>query len=113
MRRVVVALRDPNPVVDGRGLDTLRRGGVEVALLDGEVARRAARQNEPFAKFVHPGLPLVTYKAAISLDGKVAAAGGDARWISSEPSRRPCTSCVRRATRSWSAPARCAATTRA
>ena len=85
--RVVVAMRDPNPLVDGRGLEKLRRGGVEVTLLSGEMARQAERQNEPFLKFVRTGLPLVTYKAAVSLDGKVAAAGGDARWISGEQSR--------------------------
>ena len=85
--RVVVALRDPNPLVDGRGLEKLRRGGVEVTLLSGEMSRQAERQNEPFLKFVRTGLPLVTYKAAVSLDGKVAAAGGDARWISGEQSR--------------------------
>jgi diaminohydroxyphosphoribosylaminopyrimidine deaminase/5-amino-6-(5-phosphoribosylamino)uracil reductase len=85
--RAVVALRDPNPLVDGRGLEKLRRGGVAVALLEGEPARRAARQNEPFLKFVQTGLPLVTYKAAVSLDGKVAARGGDAHWISSAASR--------------------------
>jgi diaminohydroxyphosphoribosylaminopyrimidine deaminase/5-amino-6-(5-phosphoribosylamino)uracil reductase len=85
--RAVVAMRDPNPLVDGRGFEKLRRGGVSVTLLEGEPARRAARQNEPFVKYIETGLPLVTYKAAVSLDGKVAAAGGDARWISGAASR--------------------------
>lgn len=85
--RAVVALRDPNPLVDGRGLEKLRRGGVEVVLLGGDSALQAQRQNEPFIKYVRTGLPFVTYKAAVSLDGKVAAGSGDARWISSEESR--------------------------
>jgi len=88
IKRAVVALRDPNPLVDGRGLTRLREGGVVVEVLDGAAAAAARRQNEAFLKFVRTGLPLVTYKAAISLDGKVASSSGAARWISSEPSRR-------------------------
>ena len=88
IKRAVVALRDPNPLVDGRGLARLREGGVAVELLDGAAAASAQRQNAPFLKFVRSSLPLVTYKAAVSLDGKVAASGGDARWISSAASRR-------------------------
>ena len=86
--RVVVAYRDPNPMVDGRGLARLRDGGVQVDLLEGRWGARARRQNAPFVKFHESGLPLVTYKAALTLDGKVAAAGGDARWISCLESRR-------------------------
>jgi diaminohydroxyphosphoribosylaminopyrimidine deaminase / 5-amino-6-(5-phosphoribosylamino)uracil reductase len=85
--RVVVAMQDPNPLVDGSGMAQLRAGGVQVELAGPEAAARAAALNRPFIKFVHTGLPFVTYKAAISLDGKVAAASGDARWISGEQSR--------------------------
>jgi diaminohydroxyphosphoribosylaminopyrimidine deaminase/5-amino-6-(5-phosphoribosylamino)uracil reductase len=88
IERAVIALRDPNPLVDGRGLARLRAGGVRVEMLDGAATVAAQRQNAPFLKFLRTGLPLVTYKAAVSLDGKVAASGGDARWISSEQSRR-------------------------
>jgi len=88
VRRAVVALRDPNPLVDGHGLTRLRDGGVTVELLDERWGARARKQNAPFLKFHRTGLPLVTYKAAVTLDGKVAAAGGDARWISSPDSRR-------------------------
>jgi diaminohydroxyphosphoribosylaminopyrimidine deaminase/5-amino-6-(5-phosphoribosylamino)uracil reductase len=49
---------------------------------------RALALNAPFTRFIRTGLPLITFKAAVSLDGKVAAAGGDARWISSAESRR-------------------------
>jgi len=88
VRRAVVALGDPNPLVDGRGLARLRDGGVEVELQDARWGARARKQNAPFLKYHATGLPLVTYKAAVTLDGKVAAAGGDARWISCLDSRR-------------------------
>ncbi len=86
--RAVVALGDPNPMVNGRGLRKLRDGGVQVELAGPEWEARARRQNAPFLKYQRTGLPLVTYKAAVTLDGKVAAAGGDARWISCLDSRR-------------------------
>jgi diaminohydroxyphosphoribosylaminopyrimidine deaminase/5-amino-6-(5-phosphoribosylamino)uracil reductase len=86
--RVVVARHDPNPLVDGRGLARLEESGVALDLREEEYGRRAHRQNAAFVKFHATGLPLVTYKAAASLDGKVAAASGDARWISCLESRR-------------------------
>ena len=86
--RAVVALQDPNPRVNGRGLEKLRTGGLAVEFGAEKWAARASAQNAPFLKHVRTGLPLVTYKAATTLDGKVAAAGGDARWISCLDSRR-------------------------
>jgi diaminohydroxyphosphoribosylaminopyrimidine deaminase/5-amino-6-(5-phosphoribosylamino)uracil reductase len=86
--RVVAAVQDPNPLVDGRGLVHLRAAGVAVDLGRGRWEQRARTQNAAFVKATTTGLPLVTYKAAVSLDGKVAAAGGDARWISNLESRR-------------------------
>jgi diaminohydroxyphosphoribosylaminopyrimidine deaminase / 5-amino-6-(5-phosphoribosylamino)uracil reductase len=86
--RAVIVLQDPNPQVDGRGLARLREGGVVVDLADARWGARARAQNAPFLKYHRTGLPLVTYKAATTLDGKVAAAGGDARWISCLDSRR-------------------------
>ena len=86
--RAVVALGDPDPRVDGRGLRRLRDGGVEVDLGEGRWGGRAREQNAPFLAYQRTGRPLVTYKAAVTLDGKVAAAGGDARWISCLDSRR-------------------------
>jgi diaminohydroxyphosphoribosylaminopyrimidine deaminase / 5-amino-6-(5-phosphoribosylamino)uracil reductase len=86
--RVVVALGDPDPRVDGQGLTRLEEAGLEVDLGGGRWAPRARQQNAPFLKFQRTGLPLITYKAAVTLDGKVAAAGGDARWISCLDSRR-------------------------
>jgi diaminohydroxyphosphoribosylaminopyrimidine deaminase/5-amino-6-(5-phosphoribosylamino)uracil reductase len=86
--RVVVGAIDPNPAVDGRGLAALRAAGIDVALDGGVLHTLCEQLNEPFARFIRSGLPFVTFKAAVSLDGKVAAAGGDSRWISSPESRR-------------------------
>ena len=86
--RVVAAAGDPNPKTDGAGLASLSAAGVEVELPGGELERRARRQNEAYRTWVASGRPFVTYKAAITLDGRVAAAGGDARWVSGEESRR-------------------------
>jgi diaminohydroxyphosphoribosylaminopyrimidine deaminase/5-amino-6-(5-phosphoribosylamino)uracil reductase len=81
--RVVVGARDPNPVVDGRGLERLRAAGIEVDLLDDLVARR---QNEAWRVWKSLGRPFVTYKAAVTLDGRVTVPGR--RWVSGEESRR-------------------------
>jgi diaminohydroxyphosphoribosylaminopyrimidine deaminase/5-amino-6-(5-phosphoribosylamino)uracil reductase len=81
--RVVVGARDPNPLVDGRGLDRIRRAGIEVELLDDLAARR---QNEAWRVWKSLGRPFVTYKAAVTLDGRVAVPGR--RWVSGEESRR-------------------------
>ena len=91
--RVVVAAREENPVAKG-GVERLRVGGVQVeaGLLEAE----ARAQNEVFFAVQKKGLPFVLLKAALTLDGKVAAPSGDARWISSEASRR-----VAHAYRQW------------
>jgi diaminohydroxyphosphoribosylaminopyrimidine deaminase/5-amino-6-(5-phosphoribosylamino)uracil reductase len=81
--RAVVGARDPNPVVDGRGLARLRAAGVEVELLDSFESRR---QNEAWRTWKALGRPFVTYKAAVTLDGRVTIPGR--RWVSGEESRR-------------------------
>lgn len=81
--RVVVGARDPNPLVDGRGLEQIRAAGIEVELLDDLGARR---QNEAWRVWKSLDRPFVTYKAAVTLDGRVAVPGR--RWVSGEESRR-------------------------
>ncbi len=83
--RVVAAMRDPNPLVDGRGLARLRRAGLRVST--GVLAAEARELNAPFVKFHTRGLPYVVAKWAMTLDGKIAARTGDSRWVSGERSR--------------------------
>jgi diaminohydroxyphosphoribosylaminopyrimidine deaminase/5-amino-6-(5-phosphoribosylamino)uracil reductase len=81
--RAVVGARDPNPAVDGRGIERLREAGIDVELLDDLAARR---QNEAWRVWKSLGRPFVTYKAAMTLDGRVTVPGR--RWVSGEESRR-------------------------
>jgi diaminohydroxyphosphoribosylaminopyrimidine deaminase/5-amino-6-(5-phosphoribosylamino)uracil reductase len=81
--KAVVGARDPNPVVDGRGISRLGEAGIEVELLDSFEARR---QNEAWRTWKSLGRPFVTYKAAVTLDGRVTVPGR--RWVSGEESRR-------------------------
>jgi diaminohydroxyphosphoribosylaminopyrimidine deaminase/5-amino-6-(5-phosphoribosylamino)uracil reductase len=83
VKRVVVGARDPNPLVDGRGLGRIRAAGIEVELLDDLAARR---QNEAWRVWKSLDRPFVTYKAAVTFDGRVAVPGR--RWVSGEQSRR-------------------------
>lgn len=84
--RVVTGLRDPNPVVDGRGFELLRAAGVRV---DADMLEReCASLVEGFATSVRTGLPFVTLKLAGTLDGKTAARDGSSRWITGEDARR-------------------------
>jgi diaminohydroxyphosphoribosylaminopyrimidine deaminase/5-amino-6-(5-phosphoribosylamino)uracil reductase len=84
--RVVVAAYDPNPVVAGKGVRTLREAGipVEVGLLE----EQAIKLNEAYFKYIRTGFPLVLLKAALSLDGKLGTRTGDSQWITGEGARR-------------------------
>jgi diaminohydroxyphosphoribosylaminopyrimidine deaminase / 5-amino-6-(5-phosphoribosylamino)uracil reductase len=88
IRRVVIASDDPSEHASGRGLGIMRDEGIEVVLIDGELADRARLLNQPFRKLARTGRPWVLFKSAMTLDGKVATHGGDSKWISSEESRR-------------------------
>jgi diaminohydroxyphosphoribosylaminopyrimidine deaminase / 5-amino-6-(5-phosphoribosylamino)uracil reductase len=85
--RVVYASEDPTDKASGRGPGMLRDGGIEVELANGPEAAAARLLNQPFRKRARTGRPLVTYKVAMSLDGRVASPTGDSRWISSVESR--------------------------
>src|SRR3954452_11096503 len=85
--RVVVASDDPTEKASGRGPEVLRTAGIPVDFADGEEADAARRLNQAFRKHARTGRPLVALKSAATLDGRVATAGGDSQWISSEQSR--------------------------
>jgi diaminohydroxyphosphoribosylaminopyrimidine deaminase/5-amino-6-(5-phosphoribosylamino)uracil reductase len=85
VRRVFFASSDPNPLVNGRGLKRLSRAGVFVR--GGVLAAEADRLNRPFFKLIREGRPFVTLKAAVTLDGKLATATGDSRWVTGEKAR--------------------------
>jgi diaminohydroxyphosphoribosylaminopyrimidine deaminase/5-amino-6-(5-phosphoribosylamino)uracil reductase len=85
--RVVVASDDPTPKANGRGLGILRDEGVAVEVVNGDLGARARLLNQPFRKHALTGRPHVVFKAAMTLDGKVATATGDSKWISNEASR--------------------------
>lgn len=97
IRRVVACIEDPNPRVQGQGFAKLRAAGITVA--SGYLAEEAQALNAAFAKYIRYGTPLVTLKAAMTLDGKIApppsgldantqgAGGTTGGWITSEPAR--------------------------
>ncbi|MBA3365032.1 MAG: bifunctional diaminohydroxyphosphoribosylaminopyrimidine deaminase/5-amino-6-(5-phosphoribosylamino)uracil reductase RibD [Actinobacteria bacterium] len=84
--RVVAAVGDPDPRTSGRGFDRLRAAGIAVETADEELEWRARVQNEGYRVWVAHGRPLVTYKVAATLDGRVTVPGS--RWVSGEASRR-------------------------
>ena len=86
VREVVASMRDPDPRVDGRGFEALRRAGVVVRV--GGLAKEARRLNADFVRARRRGRPVVTLKAGMSLDGRIATRGGQSRWITSEAARR-------------------------
>jgi diaminohydroxyphosphoribosylaminopyrimidine deaminase/5-amino-6-(5-phosphoribosylamino)uracil reductase len=86
--RVVAAVGDPNPKTNGQGFERLRAAGIEVEMAGEDLEWRARVQNEAYRTWVALGRPFVIYKAAVTLDGRVATASGDARWVSGEESRR-------------------------
>lgn len=83
--RVVIAVKDPNPLVSGRGITALRKAGVRVEV--GCLKHEDSALNEKFIKWIASGMPFVSMKIAMSLDGKIATRTGDSKWITGESSR--------------------------
>ena len=84
--RVVAAMEDPNPQVSGGGFRKLRAAGIQVELAD-EFRAEAEKLNEEFVHFMRTGKPLVTLKAAMTLDGKIAAPDDNRGWITGDVAR--------------------------
>ncbi len=82
---VVAAMKDPNPAVAGRGFAELKRAGIKVTVGRGETSAR--QLNEDFAKWIRTGLPFVTLKSALTLDGQIAARPGKSTQITGKASR--------------------------
>lgn len=83
---VVVATKDPNPLVAGRGIDTLEKAGITTTV--GVLEQEANRLNEVFNKFITTGNPFVVLKSAMSLDGKIATRTGHSQWITGDAARQ-------------------------
>ena len=91
IERVVCPISDPNPVVSGRGFEQLRNAGVEVVTeAEPATVHRAAELIEGFAKHVNTGMPFVTTKWAMSLDGRIATRYRDSRWVTGDIARAHC-----------------------
>ena len=86
VRRVVAGMRDHNPQVDGGGLAALEQAGIATSC--GILEEECRAINLPFIKHTTTGMPYVTYKFAMTLDGNIATITGDSRWISCEESRK-------------------------
>ncbi len=86
IRRVIAAMKDPNPGVAGGGAEFLKQQGVEVTLGVGE--DRARKLNEAFIKYVRTGCPFVIAKCAATLDGRIATRTGDSRWVTGPAARQ-------------------------
>ncbi len=89
IKKVMVAVKDPNELVNGKGITVLKKSGVMVELLasKSEIAKRARAINQPFFKAMQTGLPYVTLKAGVTMDGKIATKTGESKWITGSEAR--------------------------
>lgn len=83
--KVVMAMKDPNPVNNGRGIRRLRSRGIKITT--GVLEAKARALNKPYLKFIATGMPFVTVKVAQSIDGKIATRTGESKWITSSDAR--------------------------
>ena len=86
IKKVIVAMTDPNPLVAGNGLKELKAAGIEV--VEGVCRDEAEKLNEVFLKWIVHKMPFIVVKTAMTLDGKIATVSGDSKWITNEKSRK-------------------------
>lgn len=86
VKKVVVAMVDPNPLVSGAGIRQLEEAGIKVRV--GVLEEKARRLNEVFLKYITSKMPFLIVKMAVTLDGKIATKSGKSRWITGEKSRQ-------------------------
>jgi len=86
IKKVVIGLKDPNPLVAGRGIQILKDNGIEV--ITGIMEEEGRKLNEIFLKYITTKIPFCILKTAMTLDGKIAAHTGDSKWITNESSRK-------------------------
>jgi diaminohydroxyphosphoribosylaminopyrimidine deaminase/5-amino-6-(5-phosphoribosylamino)uracil reductase len=86
VKKGIIGMEDPNPLVRGKGIETLKKAGLNVRT--GILERECRRLNEAFCKYITAREPFVILKIAATLDGKIATREGDSKWISGEASRR-------------------------
>jgi diaminohydroxyphosphoribosylaminopyrimidine deaminase / 5-amino-6-(5-phosphoribosylamino)uracil reductase len=84
--KLVIASKDPNPLVSGKGIQRLREAGIQVNV--GVLQKEAELLNEKFFKYMKSGLPFVSIKLAQTLDGRIADAAGKSKWITSKTAQR-------------------------
>ncbi|MDP9751071.1 MULTISPECIES: bifunctional diaminohydroxyphosphoribosylaminopyrimidine deaminase/5-amino-6-(5-phosphoribosylamino)uracil reductase RibD [Thermoanaerobacter] len=86
IKRVYIAMEDPNPKVSGNGIKRLKEAGIEVHV--GMMEKEARKLNEIFVKYITTKFPFVILKSAMSIDGKIACYNGNSKWITNEKSRK-------------------------
>lgn len=86
IKRVVAAMQDPNPLINGKGFKKLEKAGIKV--VKGLLEKEAMKLNEAFVKHITTGMPFITLKSAMSLDGKTTTSSGESKWITGPAARK-------------------------